>query len=167
MQGVLEPPVFAPFAGLWTGVWPQNPAGFREILEACKLGIEPGADDMLDQPEFTMVKTTSQLPLVEVNIRDLMVLEHRVNRFLVYDVLQQFGLGLCPPEIGPRLRIWTSKAPGNWCLHVCMQGIPCSDGHRRAFLVENAASGPALGSEFCSPDSFFTADDRLICCQAV
>jgi hypothetical protein len=167
MQSTLEIPTFTSAASLWVGVW-SKAQDFRKILEIQGFCVEPGASNMIAQPDFMPITPSSELWLLDITIRDLMFLEHKVNRFLVFDRIQQLGLSLCPSEIGPRLRLFLGRKQNRMPkLHICMKGIMCDDGYRRTFLIEDAGSGPSLGSELCSPDSYFNKDDRLICCQAV
>jgi hypothetical protein len=62
----------------------------------------------------------------------------------IYDKARSMGLELCPPQVGPELRLSYTDQPNNECLLIAMDPIDDADGDPRRFVVSRNDSEPWL-----------------------
>jgi hypothetical protein len=74
----------------------------------------------------------------------------------------RLGLGLCPPDAGPSLRLEYADQPLGERLHIAMKPIASSDGEPRIFVVERDAKGMALDAVRARPDDRWKPTDMFI-----
>lgn len=75
---------------------------------------------------------------------------------------KQMGLELCPPDVGPALRLEYSDQPVGERLHIAMTPIRSSDGEPRIFVVLHGASGLELDAERARPADEWAASDLFV-----
>jgi hypothetical protein len=76
----------------------------------------------------------------------------------------QKGLELCPPDVGPQLRLDYSDQPPGECVYVAMKPITTSDGEPRIFVVAHNSDGLSLDAVRARPDDKWR---RVMCsCSA-
>lgn len=63
----------------------------------------------------------------------------------------QLGLGLCPAQVGPELRLQYSEQPVGERVYVAMKPITASDGEPRIFVVEHNSNGLSLDAVRARP----------------
>jgi hypothetical protein len=119
---------------------------------------------MLGNPAFTVAAEEVTVDLVRVTVQEL-GFKNDANYDQICKRAEELGLELCPPEVGPQLRLRYKNQPnGEWIL-VAMEPIVDSNGHPRVFLVECIDSKLWLNSDGRSPDSFWNATCQWIFCR--
>lgn len=83
---------------------------FRKALKEAKCHIEMGANMLLDNPSFTVSQKEIEVELVNISVAELgFAKSQRIKE--VYLRAQGLGLGLCPAEVGPQLRLQCMDEP--------------------------------------------------------
>ena len=134
----------------------------EKLVEAIVAGdfkIGEWARDILKK--VTLAKQSLEVELVVVSVAEL-GFPAGATRKEIYDRAVSLGLALCPPEVGPQLRLQYADQPlGEWLL-VAMEPIAVSDGRLRVFLVGRDGIGRWLGSYSGHPESGWGVDDRWV-----
>jgi hypothetical protein len=76
----------------------------------------------------------------------------------------QLGLELCPPDVGPHLRLEFTDQPSGERLYVAMKPIPASDGEPRIFVVAHDSTGLSLDAARARSDDKWAPDDIFVFC---
>jgi hypothetical protein len=150
----------------------------KEIKEKFKLGLY--AESMLDNPDFEkqlyentdasreqwILKKPEQLDLIKLTVGALGFTKNPTTDEL-YAKAEEFGLEICPAEVGPRLRIKYSEVfkkeqPMNEYLRVAMKQIAGSDGNPAIFSVGRRGDGLWLGGIWAYPSRGWGLDDGFV-----
>jgi hypothetical protein len=75
---------------------------------------------------------------------------------------RQLGLELCPPDLGPYLRLEYTDQPRGERLYVAMKPIMSSDGEPRIFVVEHSSAGLSLDAARARHDDTWKPDDVFV-----
>jgi hypothetical protein len=143
------------------GVGPTDAAAFLHLLEDVKLKISSMAKDMMAKPEFTFSAEKRDVDLVIVTTADL-GFKTGVRRSRIYQRAKKLGLELCPPDVGPQLRLQYWNQPrGEW-LRIGMKPIADSLGDSCVFGVENGFHGMLLGGHWSDPNSLWGPHDLWV-----
>jgi len=131
-------------------------ASASELLAAIGIrGLKIGdwADDMLVMPEFVINLEEIELDLVVVSASDI-GFENGARRDQIYKRIEEFGLEVCPCEVGPQLYLqYDDKADGE--ILIGMNPIVSSIGVPRVFYIARRGSEIRLRSYFGRPDIFW------------
>lgn len=101
------------------------------------------------------------MDLVMVTVAEL-GFKKGARRDQIYERAKELELELCPPEVGPQLRLQYRDQPnGEWVL-IGMEPIADSGGDLDVFSVERDDSELWLDSDWGYPDDFWDADDRWV-----
>ena len=79
---------------------------------------------------------------------------------------RQLGFDLCPPDLGPHLRLDYADQPQGERVYVAMKPITTSDGEPRILVVERTAEGLALNAARARHDDQWSPDDLFVFCVA-
>ncbi len=119
---------------LGTGLNTAN--DFRDALKESGYRIGDWGDDILGQFAFTVSYTEREVDLVNISVAEL-GFKDRATRKDIYDRALEFGLELCPAEVGPQLRLqYPDQSKDEW-LRVAMEPIADSDGVLHVFDVNH------------------------------
>ncbi len=102
-----------------------------------------------------------EIDLVVATVAEL-GFENGAKRSEIYTRAKELGLELCPPEVGPQLRLQYRDQPMNERLLIGMELIADSDGNFRMFNVEHDDGGRWLDGRHGHPDHFWRGDDRWV-----
>lgn len=130
---------------------------FRKAL--WKIGkVGKYGDDILGNPSFAASPQKKKAELVTVSVAELGFNngEMRVN---VYKRAQELGLYLCPPEVGPQLRLQYKDQPKDAWLIIGMEPIMDSHKDPRVFTIGSNKDGLCLAA---NRNNFFYGDFRLV-----
>ncbi len=106
---------------LGTGI--KDGAGFRRAIKSAKMKIDDlAAGDILDKPEFIVSKEPIELDLVLVTVAEL-GFKHSTAFYNICAEADKLGLGLCPAEAGPQLRLQYIDQPNDECVAIAMHPI--------------------------------------------
>ena len=137
---------------------------FRKTLKDNGFNISGWANDILRKPAFTVAAEETEVELVKVTVAEL-GFKRGARHEQTYERAKEFGLELCPPEVGPQLRLQYQDQPnGEWIL-VAMEPIIVSGGDPELFNVGRSDSGLWLSSYWSSPGIFWYADCRWVFCR--
>lgn len=124
---------------------------YRKAITAAGMKIGDWTKDIMSKPEFKIAETQTELELVRVSVGDL-----GFNKPARYDEIcaraKELGLDLCPPEVGPALRLAYKDQPMNEWLRIAMESIRGSDGYLLVFYVGRDGDGLWLGADYGYPD---------------
>jgi hypothetical protein len=136
----------------------QGVDSYRDALDAAKMKIGDAADEILGRPAFLDAKEKTELELTVVSAADLGV-ESEAALADVYKQAKQFGLVLCPAEVGPQLRLDYRDQPRGESLSIAMEPVATYSGEPTILSLVNFDNGLALlgsdgRSEFMVPRYF-------------
>jgi hypothetical protein len=133
---------------------------FRQAFKASGMKLGDWASDVLGKPEFVVSDKETELDLVVVTVKNL-GFKNGATREKIYARAKELGLDLCPPEVGPQLRLQYQNQPnGEWIL-IGMDPIRYSDGYLHVFHVEHDDSELWLYSDYDRPGCVWDAGDRF------
>ena len=107
------------------------------------------AEFMMDSKDFTTAKNPEQTTLVRLKVGDLNL--QIPNTENIYKKAEEFGLELCPAEVGPHYRLNYSDQPTNEWLCVGMKQISGSDGGPNVFNLHRGGGGVWLDDRWAGP----------------
>jgi hypothetical protein len=146
MNTVLEKPEFKTWKTIKIGTRLKTPYDFREALESAGMKIGDWAYDIMCEPAFTVITGKKEFELVVVTVAEL-GFKDGATRKDIYARAKKLGLNLCPPEIGPRLRLKYTDQPMNDFLVIAMKAIKGLDGIYSLFYLKHNVDGLWLISE--------------------
>ena len=137
---------------------------FRKALKGNGFNIGDWANDILGKPAFMVATEETEVDLVKVTVAEL-GFKKGARRNQIYERARDLGLELCPPEVGPQLRLQYQDQPnGEWIL-VAMEPIVDSGGDPELFYVERHGSGLWLSSRWGNPGRFWLAGSQWVFCR--
>lgn len=143
------------------GTGPKNADDFRKAIKDCGMKIGDWANDILGKPEFTVTTGETEVDLIKVTVAELGFKEG-ARRDQIYDRAKELGLELCPPEVGPQLRLQYKDQPnGEWIL-IGMEPVRDSDGYLSVFGVGHNGLGQWLCSDGGRPGCVWRAGSQWV-----
>ena len=137
---------------------------FRRALRDGEFRLSDWASDILGKTAFTSATEESEVDLVKITVAEL-GFRKGARRDQIYERAKQLGLELCPPEVGPQLRLQYKDQPKDEWVLIGMEPIVDSDGRLLVFLVGRHDSELWLSSDGGFPGGFWGADDRWVFCR--
>jgi hypothetical protein len=150
----------------------------KEIKE--KFQLSSYAESMLDNPDFEKqlyentdapreqwkLKNPEQLDLVKLKVGDLGFTKNPTTDEL-YAKAQEFGLEICPAEVGPHLRlkyleVFKKEQPMNEYLRVAMKQITDSGRNPNIFNVYRDDDGLWLAHHWANPSTEWGLDREFV-----
>jgi len=134
---------------------------FRKSLKANGMNVGDRASDILEKPDFTSAVGETEVDLVRVTVAGL-GFKQGARRDQIYERARELGLELCPPEVGPQLRLQYKDQPiGEWLL-IAME--PCTDsvGRLLVFHVEHDDNGLWLDGNYGGPAHFWRPENPWV-----
>jgi hypothetical protein len=116
---------------------------YRRALDSAGIKIGDAADEILGRPAFPYARTTTDVELVVVSAADLGV-ESESSLADVYKRVRQLGLGLCPAEVGPQLRLDYRDQPLGEALNIAMEPVATYGGDPTILTLANFGTGLLL-----------------------
>ena len=116
---------------------------YRDALEAAGIKIGDAADEILGRPAFPYVRNKTDVELTLVSAADLGV-QSETALADVYKRAKEFGLVLCPAEVGPQLRLEYRDQPRGESLNIAMEPVATYSGEPTVLSLVNFGSGLAL-----------------------
>jgi hypothetical protein len=127
----------------------------------CKVG--DWANDIMGKPAFFVTSFEKKIQLVNVSVAELGFKNSATYKDICARA-EELGLGLCPNEVGPQLRLQYKDQPkGEW-LRIAMEPIADSDGHLNIFKVEHLDDVLWLNGNIGHPDLTWLAGNRFAFC---
>ncbi|MBI2099358.1 hypothetical protein HYT45_03025 [Candidatus Uhrbacteria bacterium] len=165
LRGELEVKAVERFFPIWKtlrlGTGLKTAADFRGALQDSGHRIGEWASDILGKCSFKASLIEMEVDLVVTTVAEL-GFKNGATRENIYKRALEFGLKLCPPEVGPQLRLqYTDQPWGEWLL-IGMEPIAASGGYLRVFSVVRDDGGLWLDSYFGYPGSVWYGSDRWV-----
>ncbi|HCR41789.1 TPA: hypothetical protein DIV45_00210 [Patescibacteria group bacterium] len=155
---LMERPIWKPIK-LGTGL--KNRNDFVNAIEKAGGRVRDWAKDLLGRPGFTVSSELTEVNLVIVTGSDLGFTK-AMPRKDIYEKALSLGYKLCPPEVGPQLRLQYMDQPkGEWLL-VAMEPIVDSRDGPCLFDVEHDDDGLWLICYCDCPDDVWVAGGRWV-----
>lgn len=117
--------------------------GYRDALDAAGIKVGDSADEILGRPAFRYAGMKTEVELTLLSAAKLGV-ESESALSDVYKRARQIGLELCPPEVGPQLRLDYRNQPLGEALNIAMEPVATYDGQPTILSLVNFGSGLAL-----------------------
>ena len=127
-----------------------------------KIKLTDYSQDMLHSQDFTTLKNPEQIDLVRLKVRDLFSDESTHTTDEIYRKAEEFGLDLCPAEVGPDLRLKHMDQPMNEWLYIAMKQIADRDRRPSVFRLERYAGGLWLSSRWANPGDEWDSDSEFV-----
>lgn len=136
---------------------------FRKALKDNGFNISDWARDILGKSAFTAATKETGVDLAKVTVAEL-GFKKGARRDQIYECAKELGLELCPPEVGPQLRLqYRDKSIGEWIL-IGMDPITDSDGDPSVFYVECGVSELWLSGGWSGPGDVWDPGARWVFC---
>lgn len=169
LKGALCPPEMkAPpstletFFRLKLGTGLKSADDFRRALTEANCKIGSWADRIFNKSHFTASHEEVEVELVAVSAEEL-GFNLGATLCQVYSRASQFGLGLCPIEVGPQLRLQYTHQPRGEYVLVAMEPIAVPSWHIVVFVVARDIDGEHwLRSAEASPHVRVGASTRFV-----
>ncbi|MFB6212313.1 MAG: hypothetical protein ABEI53_00635, partial [Candidatus Magasanikbacteria bacterium] len=102
------------------------------------------AEDVMSREDFKTLEGPQQVDLVRLDVSDLFGddKEHALEE--IYERAEELGLDLCPPEVGPSLRLEYTNQPDKEWLVIAHKPIEDSDGYSGLLFVDRHGSACGL-----------------------
>jgi hypothetical protein len=140
-----------------------KPDGFKATLKKAECGVSIWGEKILKSLNSETSEIEEEIDLVNISVGELgfTKAELLVN---IYKRALIFGLKLCPPEVGPQLRLQYTNQPHGEYLLIAMQPCKCFDGDELVFSVESSGFNNHnwLNANYGSPDASYNKSTRLI-----
>ena len=144
---------------LGTGIKDAN--GFRQAIKNAEMRISDWANDIIGKPEFVVIAGEMEVDLVKVTVGEL-GFKDGARRDQIYDRVKELGLEICPPEVGPQLRLQYKDQPLDEWILIGMEPIRSSGGVLGVFGVEHNDVGFWLGGDYGGPDDVWRTDCQWV-----
>jgi len=122
---------------------------------------------MLQKPEFTINSKPEKLNLIKLKVQDLGFGKNPTTD-QIYSRAKELGLELCPPEIGPHLRLKyqevfkREQAKREW-LRIGMKQITGSSGVPSVFRVARDDDGKRwLDNDWAKPEDEWNLENEFV-----
>lgn len=140
----------------------QTASELEGALERAGFKISDYARSMLKHKDFTTENQAEQTDLVRLTV-DALFNDGRVHTTdEVFSKAKDFGLELCPAEVGPHLRLNYKDQPLDEWVYVAMKQITDPDGGPRVFYVERGGGGSWLYDSWADPGYEWDPEDRFV-----
>lgn len=130
-----------------------------------KIKISDYAVDMLESKDFVTSAKTESLKLVRLKVGDLGFPKDKYpTTDEIYKRIQELGLELCPPEVGPNYRLKYADQPMNEWIRIGMKQIADRDGNPSVFYVGRYVDGLWLSYDWAKPANEWFPDYEFVFC---
>lgn len=132
-------------------------------MEGAKCWVSDDAGYIMAKSEFAIADTEDEVELIIVSGVDLGFTEAvTLKEIYTRATSQEYGYMLCPPEVGPQLRLQYLGQPKNEWLLVGMDPIVLSDDGLHTFGVAHDRDGLWLRGGSGDPDGYYYPGDRWV-----
>lgn len=133
----------------------------KQELKNRGVNISNVAEYMIDSPDFTTRENREQITTVRLSVGDLGFTGSATTE-QVYQRAQEFGLDICPAEVGPYQRLKDINQPmGDW-YWVAMKQIASQDGSPCVFNLHRHVRGLWLGGGWAEPSGEWGPSSKFL-----
>jgi hypothetical protein len=137
----------------------KTPAEYTKEIKEQGMKIYEYAQDILNKIE--PLKNKEKADLVSFSVEQL-GFPNGATLQQIYDRAKEFGLELCPPQVGPELRLNYKDQPMNEWLFVAMNSINDRDGDPKLFSVDRSSDDLWLDGDWAEPGSKYGSRNRFV-----
>jgi hypothetical protein len=137
-----EPPPLQVWQTITLGTY-KGVDAYRDAMDSAGIRMRDSANEILGRSTFPYARVKTEVELALVSASELGV-ETESSLSDVYKRAKQVGLELCPPEVGPQLRLHYRNQPLGEALNIAMEPIAASGGDPTILALVNFGSGLAL-----------------------
>ena len=130
-------------------------------LDKKKVNISKDARYMLNNKDFTALKKKEKMRLIRLKVRDLGFGSGATTKE-IYKRAEEFGLELCPAEVGPHYRLKYTDQPINEWFSIAMKQIIDRNDYPSVFSLGRDGGGLWLNRSWTRPGSPWSPDDELV-----
>ncbi len=116
------------------------------------------ANQLIESPQFTVLESKERADLVRLTVADLGFPSGATTE-QIYEKAKKLGLELCPPETGPRLRLFTDDHD---YMLIAMTPITDRDGYPRVFNLNSGAVRLELFARSAEPELRWYAGRQFV-----
>ncbi|MDO8493678.1 MAG: hypothetical protein Q7S19_04015 [bacterium] len=127
-------------------------------LKKQKINISPYTDDLLESKDFFISPEPENAKLIRLTVKDLGY-PGGATTDQIYAKAAEYGLELCPPEVGPALRL--AYKGDDWML-IAMKQITDRDGGPDVFDLFRSGAGLWLHGRRAGPAVRWNADRQFV-----
>ncbi len=132
----------------------------KELIKA-GFKISDYAKFMMNSKDFKTQKKSEQANLVRLKVRDLFG-NQSATTDEIFKKAAEVGLELCPPEVGPHMRLNYKNQPlGEW-FRIAMKQISGPVGNPYVFDLERISDGVWLDSDWAEPGRRWDSDFEFV-----
>ena len=141
----------------------ESKTGEEWITELKQAGIHipDYTKSMLKNPDFAESKNTENSILVRLTVADLGFAGFATTD-QIYSFAEQFGLELCPAEVGPQYRLKYKNQPMNEWLRIAMKQISGSGGRPDVFDMTRDDDGLWLDYSWAKPGGEWNPNNEFV-----
>ena len=143
------------------GTFPDTFA-LLSALSATGCGVGNSAAEALARPAFTLSGARTAVTLLTVTAADLGLRGETVPLRKIYELAQQLGFRLAPPEIAPQLRLQYLDQPVGEFLVIGMNPIRTWTGEEVILTVANGGAGLILIGQDGRADAEIPVTSRFV-----
>jgi len=133
----------------------------KQELKNRGININSVCEYMMDSPDFTTQENREQITTICLSVRDLGFSNYATTEQL-YARAQEFGLDLCPAEVGPHQRLKDiNQSLSDWYL-IAMKQLPRRSGSPCVFSLHHGDSGLWLYYYWAGPTRKWDPYDRFL-----
>lgn len=127
-------------------------------LQEKKIYVSDWANQLIESKDFMVLKSTETADLVRLTVKDL-GFENGATTDEIYKKAKELGLELCPPEVGPHLRL--SYSGGDWML-IAMKQITDRDGRPIVFYLDPGEVVLVLDANDANPSNRWGSNNQFV-----
>lgn len=133
----------------------------KEELVNKNIEVTSYAKSMIDSGDFTVRKNSEKIELVRLKVKDLGFPRGATTQE-IYQKAKDLGLALCPPEVGPQLRLQYEDQPLGEYIFIAMKQITASDGLPHVFELARRGGGLWLNGLWTTSDNRWYPDAGFV-----
>ncbi|MBU1083275.1 hypothetical protein KKE14_02455 [Patescibacteria group bacterium] len=134
---------------------------YLKALKEAGFRVGNWANDMIKKPAFKITNEPTDVELVLVTVAELGFPSGATQKD-IYGKAPSMGLQLCPPEVGPALRLDYQDQPPIEYILIGMEPIADSYGGLKVFNVSHVGSDPWLDTYCADPDYHWSSVFRFV-----
>lgn len=134
---------------------------YEQVLTQRGINISDWAKDMLGSKDFATLPRPEKVNLVRLTVGGLGFTDNPTTD-QVYQKAQELGLELCPPEVGPELRLKYQDQPLYEWTYIGMKQIADSGGRPYVFGLARREDGFWLGGSWADPGDRWNLGDEFV-----
>lgn len=136
---------------------------YEAELKKKKINISDYAKSMMEKKkEFEILKKPELIDLVRLKVGDLGIPKQYPTTDDIWRRIEELGLELCPPEVGPAYRLKYTDQPLREWLRIGMKQISDSDGLPRVFCLGRNGGGLWLSGSWAEPTSEWSPGNEFV-----